>query len=145
MVGEVHSLPALQNFIGGRIDTPVVPRGNSLRNPNDLQPLQAQLSCDDTQVERALVAAAAADRGGDWENTPAEVRADVLEAIAARLSAPELRERMAVADAEALALANGTDYGLAAYVFSGSEQHACTSPANCARAASRSTATTCCH
>lgn len=96
--GEARRLPALRNLIDGGIDTPAVHRGSSLLNPNDLQPLQAQCSCDDAQVESALAAAEAADRRGEWENTPVETRADVLEAIAGKLAEADVREAMAQAD-----------------------------------------------
>lgn len=97
--GERFSLPALRNYIDNQVELPTVERGNVLRNPNTLEPLQAQLSSSPDQVERALAAADAAYRRGDWENTPTEQRAAVLERIADTLDTPGMRESMAHADA----------------------------------------------
>ena len=92
-------LPSLRAFIDGDIVLPTVDRNNMLRNPNDREPLQAQLSCSSEQVEAALVSADAAYQAGLWENTPAQERASILDAIAKKLDAPDTRERIARADA----------------------------------------------
>jgi acyl-CoA reductase-like NAD-dependent aldehyde dehydrogenase len=92
-------LPELRSYIDGELVTPTVDRGNMLLNPNDLQPMQAQLSCSEEQVEKALAAADKAYRDETWENTPAAERATFIEAIADALEAPEQRERIAHADA----------------------------------------------
>jgi len=93
------SLPALLNYIDGGVEAPTVERGNMLRDPNNQQPLQEQMSCSPERVEAALAAAHAAYEAGEWENTPATERADILDRIADRLAQPALRERIAVADA----------------------------------------------
>ena len=62
-------LPELRSYIDGELVTPAVDRGNMLLNPNDLQPMQAQLSCSQEQVETALAAADKAYRDETWENT----------------------------------------------------------------------------
>jgi acyl-CoA reductase-like NAD-dependent aldehyde dehydrogenase len=93
------SLPALLNYIDGSVEAPTVERGNMLRDPNNRQPLQPQLSCTPERVEAALAAAHAAYEAGEWENTPATERADILDRIADRLAQPALCERIAVADA----------------------------------------------
>ena len=96
---EQHSLPELRNYIDNRIESPPVERGNMLRNPNDREPLQAQMSSSPLQIEQALAAADAAYQRGEWENTPVEERARVLEAIADDLEVPAAAERIAYADA----------------------------------------------
>ena len=97
--GTTSSLPELRSYIDGGVLVPAVDRENILLNPNDLQPLQAQLSCSEQQVETALAAADAAYRDGTWENTPAAERADVIDAIADTLQEPEILENIARADA----------------------------------------------
>mgnify|MGYP001820879188 CR=1 FL=1 len=92
------ALPELLNYIDGGIEVPLQDRNNLLRNPNTGEPLQAQMSCNPEQVERALAAAEVAYAAAQWENTPAEARADVLESIADGLASPEVSERMAIAD-----------------------------------------------
>jgi acyl-CoA reductase-like NAD-dependent aldehyde dehydrogenase len=91
-------LPELLNYIDGAVDAPTVERGNMLRNPNDRQPLQAQMSCSPERVEDALASAHAAFEAGEWENTPVAQRADVLERIAQKLEEPATCERIAYAD-----------------------------------------------
>jgi acyl-CoA reductase-like NAD-dependent aldehyde dehydrogenase len=97
--GTTSSLPELRSYIDGGVLVPAVDRENILLNPNDLQPLQAQLSCSEQQVETALAAADAAYRDGTWENPPAAERADVIDAIADTLQEPEILENIARADA----------------------------------------------
>ncbi len=92
-------MPELLNYIDGAVDAPTVERGNMLRNPNDRQPLQAQMSCSPQRIEDALASAHSAFERGEWENTTVERRADVLDSIAERLEEPEIRERIAYADA----------------------------------------------
>ena len=94
-----YALPELLNYIDGAVDAPTVERGNMLRNPNDRQVLQAQMSCSAERVEAALASAQAAFEGGEWENTPVAQRAAMLERIADKLEEPETRERIAYADA----------------------------------------------
>ena len=94
-----YVLPELLNYIDDVVDAPTVERGNMLRNPNDRQQLQAQMSCSAERVEVALASAHAAFEGGEWENTPIAQRADVLERIAEKLEEPGTRERIAYADA----------------------------------------------
>lgn len=98
---EIHAaqLPALTNYINGKTSTPVVDRGNSLRNANTRETIQQQLSCDKDQVEEALHAAHTAYEKGEWEHTPAKERADILDKIAAELSKPEYAAAMAYSDA----------------------------------------------
>lgn len=119
-------LPELRNYIDGDIDTPPVPRNNMLRNPNDREALQAQMSCSAEQVERALAAAATADQRGEWENTPASARADILDAIADALEQPAVRERIAHADAITTGAVINVTRGmakLAPFVFRGAAQY----------------------
>ncbi len=96
---ELSELPQLLNHIDGEVDAPLLYRNSSLINPNTLEPMQEQFSCNDEQVERALASADAAYESGEWENTHVEERADILDAIALRLSDEDLAERIAVADA----------------------------------------------
>ena len=53
----LHPLPELRNYIDGEVSVPAQDRGNSLIDPNTRAPLQAQRSCSEEQVERALDAA----------------------------------------------------------------------------------------
>ena len=99
MEATAYVLPELLNYIDDAVDAPTVERGNMLRNPNDRQQLQAQMSCSAQRVEVALACAHAAFEGGEWENTPVTQRADVLERIAEKLEEPATRERIAYADA----------------------------------------------
>jgi acyl-CoA reductase-like NAD-dependent aldehyde dehydrogenase len=94
-----NTLPELLSYINGEFVTPAVDRQNSLRNPNDTQPLQAQLACSPEQIETALQAADAAHQMAIWENTPVAERAATLDLIADELASPELCERIAYADA----------------------------------------------
>ena len=94
-----QDLPPLRSFIDGDTVLPDVDRENMLRNPNDRQPLQAQLSCSSEQVERALASSHKAFEAGEWENTPAAERADVLEKIADAIDTPDILERIAHVDA----------------------------------------------
>jgi acyl-CoA reductase-like NAD-dependent aldehyde dehydrogenase len=91
-------LPPLRAFIDGDIVVPEVDRENMVRNSNDRQPLQAQLSCSPEQVEAAIASADAAYQSGEWENTPPDERAAILENIADKLDTPETRERIARID-----------------------------------------------
>jgi acyl-CoA reductase-like NAD-dependent aldehyde dehydrogenase len=94
-----QSLPPLLNTIDGEVVAPTQDRHNMLRDPNTREPLQAQLSCSEQQVETALAASARAYETGAWEHTPAGERAEVLDKIADALEQPGLRERIAHADA----------------------------------------------
>ena len=94
-----HSLPALLNYIDGAVEAPTQARGNTLRDPNNRQPLQAQMSSAPERVEAALAAAHAAHNAGEWEETPAATRADILDRIADQLAQPAMCERIAYADA----------------------------------------------
>jgi acyl-CoA reductase-like NAD-dependent aldehyde dehydrogenase len=91
-------LPALTNYINGKTSTPVVDRGNSLRNANTREAIQPQLSCDKDQVEEALQAAHAAYEKGEWEHTPAQERAAILDKIADELAKPEYADVIAYSD-----------------------------------------------
>ena len=93
------ALPDLCNYIDGSTSVPAIDRGNCLRNPNNQQEIQTQRSCSQQQVETALASAAQAFDGGEWESTPAEQRAKILDEIANRLEAPEIREQLAFVDA----------------------------------------------
>ncbi len=93
------TLPELRSYINGEAVVPAVDRKNCLRNPNDTQPLQDQLSSSPEQVEDALQAADAAYQSGEWENTPTEERAQLLEQIADKLAEDDNRTRIAHADA----------------------------------------------
>jgi acyl-CoA reductase-like NAD-dependent aldehyde dehydrogenase len=95
----VQHLPTLFNYIDGDIVEPVVDRGNDLKNPNDLTVLQAQQSASEEQLETALAASDRAYQQGEWENTPARTRADILDTIADKLDNPEIAAQMAYADA----------------------------------------------
>ncbi|QFU76462.1 aldehyde dehydrogenase [Halioglobus maricola] len=97
--GSVQTLPPLLSYIDGTAETPALARGNALLNPNTLEPLQEQLACSDAQVERALAASEAAFERAEWENTPISERADILEAIAEKLSEPGLAAEIAYVDA----------------------------------------------
>ncbi len=92
-------LPELCNYIDGGTSVPAVDRTNSLRNPNNQQEIQGQLSCSNDQVEMALTAADAAFHAGEWEQTPVEERAAALESIADQLEQPATREQLAFVDA----------------------------------------------
>jgi acyl-CoA reductase-like NAD-dependent aldehyde dehydrogenase len=94
-----NSLPELLSYIDGEVVKPAVDRQNMLRNPNDTQPLQAQLASSPQQVENALQSADTAYSAGGWENTPPSERAAVLEQVASELESPEIREKIAHADA----------------------------------------------
>jgi acyl-CoA reductase-like NAD-dependent aldehyde dehydrogenase len=121
-----RQLPQLRNYIDGDVDTPVVERNNSLRNPNDLQELQPQLSSSPEQVERALVATDAAYHRGEWENTATAERADILDAIADALEVPAVCERIAWADAITTGAVINVTRGmarLAPFVFRGAAQY----------------------
>ena len=93
------ALPELCNYIDGGTRVPAIDRNNSLRNPNNQQEIQAQRSCSDDQVEAALASATAAFADGEWERTPTEERATLLDEIANRLEAPGVREQLAFVDA----------------------------------------------
>lgn len=96
---KADELPRLLNYIDGQVDTPLLLRNSSLINPNSLEPMQEQLSCSEEQVERALASADTAYQAGEWENTSADQRADILDEIAVRLSDEHLAESIARADA----------------------------------------------
>lgn len=91
-------LPELKNTIAGSNSKPGLDRNNSLRNANTAELIQAQLSCDQDQVEAALAASQQAYEQGEWEHTPAAERADVLDKIATELAKPETVETIAYAD-----------------------------------------------
>lgn len=91
-------LPALTNFINGKTSTPVVDRGNSLRNANTRESIQQQLSCNAEQVEETLASAHAAYEKAEWERTPAKERADIIDKIAVELSKPEYADVIAYSD-----------------------------------------------
>lgn len=92
-------LPELKNLINGCFSAPVVDRQHQLRNANTAEPLQAQMSCDEAQVEEALACADAVYENGEWEHTNAADRADYLDAIADKLALPATAESIAFADA----------------------------------------------
>lgn len=92
-------LPELTNYINGDTSTPALDRGNSLRNANTTEPLQAQLSCTPEQVEEALAATDRAYQQGEWEHTPAAERADTLDRIADLLAEPQVTDAISYADA----------------------------------------------
>ncbi|MEH6580343.1 MAG: aldehyde dehydrogenase family protein [Halioglobus sp.] len=120
-----HALPELLSYIDGEIVTPAIDRQSMLRNPNDRQPLQAQLACSPEQLETALVAADTAYNTGTWENTAPVERANVLERIADELESPEVCERIAYADAittGAVIHVTRKMAALAPYVFRGAAQ-----------------------
>lgn len=94
-----RELPELLSYIDGNVEVPAVARGNFLLDPNDLTSLQEQRSCSEEQVERALAAAAAADSRAEWEHTPTLERAELLEKVAKRLSAEDVSNAIALADA----------------------------------------------
>ncbi len=98
-LGAVDDLPPLRSFIDGDILLPEIDRENMLRNPNNREPLQAQLSCSSEQVERALASADRAFEEGEWENTHASERADLLDRIADALDSPAILDRIAYVDA----------------------------------------------
>ena len=97
--GDEFELPELRSFIDGSVETPLESRGNFLRNPNTLEPLQEQLASSEEQVALALSAADTAHQQAEWESTPMLARAEILENIADRLAAPEVCERIARIDA----------------------------------------------
>ncbi len=88
------ALPELCNYIDGSTSVPAIDRGNCLRNPNNQQEIQGQRSCSEQQVESALASAAAAFAAGEWESTPAEQRAKLLDEIA-KLDQVDIVEAMA--------------------------------------------------
>ena len=92
------TLPELRNYIDGEISLPSLERGSSVCNANTGEPIQPQLSCSPTQVERALAATHAAWQEGEWEHTPAATRADLLDKVADVLARPENVETIAYAD-----------------------------------------------
>jgi acyl-CoA reductase-like NAD-dependent aldehyde dehydrogenase len=96
---EPNTLPELLNHIGDSVEVPQLQRASFITNPNNLKPLQQQRACDAEQVERVLAESAAAHQKGEWENTPADVRADKLDQIADELAKPAAIEAMAYADA----------------------------------------------
>jgi acyl-CoA reductase-like NAD-dependent aldehyde dehydrogenase len=119
-------LPELLCYIDGGIEAPLQDRNNDLRNPNNGEALQAQMSCTPEQVEHALASADAAFAAEEWENTPADERAAVLEAIADGLEAPGVGERMAHADSittGAVIKLTRRMAALAPFVFRGAAQY----------------------
>ena len=119
-------LPQLRNYIDGDINVPTVARDNMLRDPNNRQPLQAQMSCSAEQVETALAAADAAYQRGEWEHTPASERASMLDLIADALEQPAVRERIAYVDAITTGAVINVTRGmskLAPLVFRGAAQY----------------------
>ncbi len=96
---DSHTLPELLSHIDGERVAPELDLGNMLRDPNTQKLLQAQWSCSNAQIERALESIEQAWIIGEWENTPPEARADVMDAIADKLSVPEVSEKIAHADA----------------------------------------------
>lgn len=92
-------LPELQSYIAGRMETPALASGRFLLNPNSLDSLQEQFASSEEQVAAALSAADNAHQNGEWENTPAVIRADVLDSIADTLADPKVAETIAYVDA----------------------------------------------
>lgn len=120
-----NSLPELFSYIDGAVVTPAVDRQNMLRNPNDTQPLQAQLASSPEQVEKALASADAAHAAGVWENTPASERAIWLDHVANELEAPEVLKKIAFADAITTGATINVTRAMAAlapFVFRGAAQ-----------------------
>lgn len=95
----IRQLPELKNTIAGQRSIPTVDRHHHLCDANTAQPLQAQLSCDNAQVEAALKVSHNAYQNGEWEGTPATERAEALDRIAAELSQQERIDTIAHADA----------------------------------------------
>lgn len=96
---ETQTLPALENLIDDQFTTPELDRHNHIFNANTDEPLQAQFSCSPAQIECALTAANNAYQAGEWENTPAAERADVLEKIADELQQEHYAKSISHADA----------------------------------------------
>ena len=97
--GEACELPELQSYIDGRVEAPLLSRGNYLLNPNTLESLQEQKACSEEQVALALSATDTAHQHAQWENTPIAERAALLDKIADRLADPQLCESIARCDA----------------------------------------------
>lgn len=92
-------LPDLFSYISGERLSPDGSFGDTVCNPNDRSPLQAQRSCSQAHAELALGEVHQAWRQGDWERTKVSQRAELLERIARELELPQRVERMAQSDA----------------------------------------------
>ncbi len=95
---DTHTLPHLENLIDEQFTLPEVDRHNQICDANTAEPLQPQFSCSKAQVEQALKASERAYQQGEWENTPATERADVLDRIADELENADYINRISRAD-----------------------------------------------
>jgi acyl-CoA reductase-like NAD-dependent aldehyde dehydrogenase len=92
-------LPELINHIDGGTSIPANDRQHQLCNANTAEPIQPILCSSEQQVEVALQASQQAYENGEWENTPASDRADILDQIADELAKPEYADTIAYSDA----------------------------------------------
>jgi acyl-CoA reductase-like NAD-dependent aldehyde dehydrogenase len=92
-------LPELINHIDGGTSIPANDRQHQLCNANTAEPIQPILCSSEQQVEVALQASQQAYEDGEWENTPANDRADILDQIADELAKPEYADTIAYSDA----------------------------------------------
>ena len=92
-------LPELINYIDGGTSIPAIDRKQALCNANTAEPLQPMLCSSEQQVDIALQASQRAYELGEWENTPASERANILDQIANELAKPEYADSIAYADA----------------------------------------------
>jgi betaine-aldehyde dehydrogenase len=100
------------DLVDGAWSRPTVPLPATLDDPNTGTPLQPQLSSTIEDVDRALAAADALHRAGNWAWTPAERRAELLNHIADGLG------RRVAEIAYEDAMATGNPYRVAAQMAS---------------------------
>lgn len=99
MTHNTTTLPALSNYIDGQFNQPTIDRQSHICDANTATAIQRQLSCDPEQVEQALASSDKAYQQAEWEFTPANERADILDKIGDELAKPQYRQAMAQADA----------------------------------------------
>ncbi|MCA0900862.1 aldehyde dehydrogenase family protein [Microbulbifer agarilyticus] len=93
-----YSLPELANYIDGAFSTPAIDRERSLHDANTDKPIQGRRNSNREQIQAALATTDRIYQAGTWEDTPAEERAEHLEAMAVELSGAEYAETISTAD-----------------------------------------------
>jgi len=78
-------IPALKNYIDGKMSAPTEEMGIWLENPNTGEKRRQQVSANDEQIEQALTAAWRVHTDGSWSEMPVEERAGYLAAFSAEL------------------------------------------------------------
>ncbi|MCP4139130.1 MAG: aldehyde dehydrogenase [Chloroflexi bacterium] len=84
---EIQPCFELFDYIDGEKITPSVDMGKWITTPNSGDKLAPMLATSKENVERALATAAKIHAEGTWSNTPADERADLLDAAAGNLMA----------------------------------------------------------